>query len=247
MDTTTPMNTNMNTEHGTILSVWAHPDDETYLSGGVMAAAVAAGQRVVCLSATAGEHGTDDPATWPPHRLARVRRFETAAAMAILGVTDHRWLGYADGALAGIDPDEPVARLSDIITEVRPDTILTFGPDGHTFHPDHQTVSTWVGRAWRHVGRPGRLLHAAFSDQHMQTWGKRYEDWGVFMSDDRPVGVPVDRLAVCMVLTGAALDQKIAALGAMRTQTASAFALLGEADFAEVNAQECFVEAPATD
>ncbi len=54
---------------GTILSVWAHPDDETYLAGGLMAAARDRGQRVVCASASAGEHGTDDPATWPPDRL----------------------------------------------------------------------------------------------------------------------------------------------------------------------------------
>ena len=43
---------------GTILSVWAHPDDETYLAGALMAEAVASGQRVVCVSLTAGELGT---------------------------------------------------------------------------------------------------------------------------------------------------------------------------------------------
>jgi LmbE family N-acetylglucosaminyl deacetylase len=53
-------------ELGTTLSVWAHPDDESYLAGGVMAAAAGHGRRVVCVSATAGEHGTTDLATWPP-------------------------------------------------------------------------------------------------------------------------------------------------------------------------------------
>ena len=74
---------------GTILSVRAHPDDETYLAGGLMAAARDLGQRVVCASATAGEHGTDDPDRWPPERLGRVRRWEAAAAMAVLGVVMH--------------------------------------------------------------------------------------------------------------------------------------------------------------
>ncbi|HEU4840645.1 MAG TPA: PIG-L family deacetylase, partial [Ilumatobacteraceae bacterium] len=78
---------------GPLLSVWAHPDDETYLAAGLMAAAVDAGQRVVCVSATAGELGTPDPVAWPPDRLGRLRRWETAAAMAILGVRDHRFLG----------------------------------------------------------------------------------------------------------------------------------------------------------
>ena len=77
-------------ELGTILSIWAHPDDETYLAGGVMAAARDNGQRVVCVSLTAGELGTSEPERWPPDRLGRLRRWEAAAAMAVLGVDDHR-------------------------------------------------------------------------------------------------------------------------------------------------------------
>jgi LmbE family N-acetylglucosaminyl deacetylase len=228
---------------GTIASIWAHPDDETFLAGGVMAAAAARGQRVVCVSATAGELGTSDPDTWPPERLGRVRRWEASAAMAVLGIADHRWLGYADGALAGLGPDDPVDRLAAILTEVRPDTTLTFGPDGMTFHPDHQTVSRWVSLAWHRAGRPGRVLHAARTDEHFSTWGPRYEAWGVFMTEERPTGVPVDQLALDVRLTGPALDQKIAALSAMHTQTASTIALLGEDDFRALNAQEVFVEA----
>jgi LmbE family N-acetylglucosaminyl deacetylase len=53
-------------ELGAILSVWADPDDETYLAAGVMAAAADRGQRVVCVSATAGGHGTSDPEARPP-------------------------------------------------------------------------------------------------------------------------------------------------------------------------------------
>ncbi|HEX3261549.1 MAG TPA: PIG-L family deacetylase, partial [Pseudonocardia sp.] len=46
---------------GTVLGIWAHPDDEAFLSAGLMAAARDAGQRVVCVTATLGEHGTSDP------------------------------------------------------------------------------------------------------------------------------------------------------------------------------------------
>jgi LmbE family N-acetylglucosaminyl deacetylase len=230
-------------ELGTIASIWAHPDDETFLAGGVMAAAAARGQRVVCVSATAGELGTSDPHTWPPERLARVRRWEASAAMAVLGVADHRWLGYADGGLAGLPPGDPVDRLAALLTEVRPDTILTFGPDGLTFHPDHRAVSSWVSLAWDRAGRPGRLLHATRSSEHLSTWGRRYEEWGVFMTDERPTGVPADRLALEVRLAGSALDQKIAALNAMHTQVAPTVALLGEDDFRAINTTEEFVEA----
>lgn len=129
---------------GTILGIWAHPDDEAYLAGGVMAAAAEAGQRVGCVTATAGEHGTDDPSRWPPARLGRVRRRELAAALRVLGVHEHTWLDYPDGGCSDAPTGEAVARLVDIIERYRPDTILTFGPDGITGHPDHMAVGRWA-------------------------------------------------------------------------------------------------------
>lgn len=226
---------------GTIVSIWAHPDDETFLAGGIMAAAAANGQRVVCVSATAGELGTDDPVNYPPERLGRIRRMEAAAAMAVLGVGDHRFLGLLDGSLADLDPEGPIGRIVDLLMETSPDTVLTFGPDGITYHTDHQAVSAWVGAAWERAGRPGRLLHATMSDEHMGTWGEQYESWKVFMTDERPAGVPVDKLALHLRLDDELLDRKMAALYAMYTQTAGSAALLGAEAFRALNAEEYFV------
>ena len=85
---------------GTVLGIWAHPDDEAFLSAGLMAAARDAGQRVVCVTATLGEHGTSDPGSWPPNRMARVRERELQASLAALGVTEHHLLGLTDGTCA---------------------------------------------------------------------------------------------------------------------------------------------------
>jgi LmbE family N-acetylglucosaminyl deacetylase len=238
---TTTINLDRVEELGTIVSIWAHPDDETFLAGGIMARAVAQGQRVVCVCATAGERGTTDPVQWPPDRLGRIRRFEAAAAMAVLGVTEHRFLDLTDGGLADLDPGPPVERLATLLTEVRPDTILTFGPDGATFHPDHQVLSGWAGLAWQSAGRPGRLLHAANTEEFLAEFGRDYDEWGVYMTDERPVGVPMAELAVRVQLDEQLLDQKIAALCAMHTQTAPSLALLGEDRFRVLNRQECYV------
>jgi LmbE family N-acetylglucosaminyl deacetylase len=236
------------TELGTIVSIWAHPDDETFLAGGTMAAAAANGQRVVCVSATCGEHGTDDPVTWPPDRLAAV--WESRAAMAVLGVREHHWLDLPDGGLEEcdrLDPTEPIRRISELLVAVRPDTVLTFGPDGITFHPDHRTIGTWTTAAWELAGRPGRLLHAATSRSHLHEWAELYEAWGIYMTDERPVGVDEADLAVRHELVGTALDQKLAALRAMHTQTSTAFAVLGEDVLAGDNALETFVEYAGSD
>lgn len=73
-------------ELGSILGIWAHPDDETYLSGGLMAAAVDHGQRVACVTATRGRRGTEGLDRGSPERLAELRGRELAAALELLGV-----------------------------------------------------------------------------------------------------------------------------------------------------------------
>jgi len=226
-----------------MLSIWAHPDDETFLAAGVMAAAVDRGDRVVCVSATAGERGTPDPEAWPPARLGALRRREAAAAMAVLGVTEHRILGYPDGELPAIDHEAGVARMVALITEVAPDIIVTFGPDGTTFHPDHVTVHRWVTAAWERLQRPARLLYSATTSDHLSRFAHLYEEWGVYMTDERPVGVRPDDVALQVVLEGQALDRKLAALAAMESQTRDVMATLDPDVFAADIAEECFVDA----
>jgi LmbE family N-acetylglucosaminyl deacetylase len=209
-----------------------------------MAAATDLGQRVVCVSATAGELGSPDPLTWPPARLGPVRRWEAAAAMAVLGVDDHRLLGLPDGDLAAYDA-EGIVLVGALLDELAPDTILTFGPDGATGHPDHLAVHRWVTEAWHRRGRSQRLLYSMATVEHLARFGATYEAWGVYMSDDRPSGVDVDRLAVHVLLREHALDRKLTALRAMATQTSAAMATLDEVTYAEIVAEEAFVDATA--
>jgi LmbE family N-acetylglucosaminyl deacetylase len=231
------------TSLGTILSVWAHPDDETYLAAGVMAAARDLGQRVVCVSATAGELGTPDPVAWPPERLGRVRTLEASAAMAALGVAEHHVLGLPDGGLAG-RRDDGIAAIGRLIDDVDPDTILTFGPEGMTFHPDHIAVHHWVTEAWSHGGCRQRLLYATSTGDHLDRFGGLYERWNVYMTDERPAGARHEELALRVELSGAELDRKLVALRAMATQTADVTAVLEAHLYAAMVAEEAFVEAP---
>jgi LmbE family N-acetylglucosaminyl deacetylase len=68
---------------GTILGVWAHPDDEAYLSGGIMAQSVHDGRRVVCVTATRGEAGSWDHTRWPPDELGAIREAELNDSLTI--------------------------------------------------------------------------------------------------------------------------------------------------------------------
>jgi LmbE family N-acetylglucosaminyl deacetylase len=214
-------------ELGTVLGVWAHPDDEAYLSGGLMALASDAGSRVVCVTATRGELGTPDPDAWPPQRLAAERTIELARCLAILGVSEHHWLGYRDGACPEVDPADAVARLCELLEEVRPDTVLTFGPDGITGHPDHRTISAWTTKAFERAAPPGaRLLYAALSEPRMRRWRSLGDSLGIYLPG-YPVVTPADRLAVDLELDRHTAARKVRALAAQTTQTAGLIATLG--------------------
>src|SRR4029077_92627 len=102
-----------------------------------------AGNRVVCVTATRGEKGSLDAVRWPPESLAAVREAELDAALAVLGVREHIWLDYPDGGCADVPSDEVIGRLAEIVRDVQPHTVLTFGPDGMTWHPDHIAVGAW--------------------------------------------------------------------------------------------------------
>ncbi|OZM78939.1 PIG-L deacetylase family protein [Pseudonocardia sp. MH-G8] len=212
---------------GTVLGIWAHPDDEVYLSGALLAAAAAAGQRVVVVTATRGERGTDDPETWPPARLARVRSQEIVQSLAVLdrgrGRIEHRFLGdtqgvcHLDGGLAADPAAGTIDELAAIVDEIAPDTVLTFGPDGMTGHPDHRAVSAWTDRALAGAGRQPRLLHATVSEGWVRDFGSLVTamDEGEDVFSPSPAG----SLAVDLVLSGDALRVKLAALRAQASQT----------------------------
>lgn len=228
---------------GTILGVWAHPDDEAYLSGGLMAMASDAGSRVVCVTATRGELGTADPDSWPPTRLAAERTYELARCLQILGVTEHTWLGFHDGGCAAADPAAAVTQLCSIIEQVRPDTVVTFGPDGVTGHPDHQTVSSWTGQAFdRAASRTTRLLHATMAKRRAARWTDLNLSLGIF-PDGYPVFVDDERLAVDLVLPRDVAERKVRALAAQATQTTDLIGALGESVFTAWVGDESFTDA----
>jgi LmbE family N-acetylglucosaminyl deacetylase len=229
---------------GTVLGVWAHPDDEAYLSSGLMALARRAGSHVACVTATRGEHGTDDPERWPPARLARTRDLEVAAAMAVLGVEDHRCLEIEDGTLADQDRVAAVSRLARLVEDLRPDTIVTFGPEGMTGHPDHRTVSTWVTDAWWRTGARARLLYATTTDAFADEFADLHDEIGVF-GPGLPLRTPLDEVAVRVHLDSALQDVKFAALRAQATQVQPLVALMGEDRFVSWWRTETFTAAPS--
>jgi LmbE family N-acetylglucosaminyl deacetylase len=228
---------------GTVLGIWAHPDDEAFLSAGLMAAARDAGNRVVCVTATLGEHGTNDPRGWPPQRLCQVRERELRASLAALDVTEHHLLGITDGTCAAQPHDPMVRRLAELVDHVAPDTIVTFGPDGMTGHEDHQTVSGWASAAHAAAAPRARLLYATTTEEFVRAWEPDRDIFDVFLADGLPLRTPAAELAVSLELDPTRLDRKIVALRAQASQTDALFAALGERRVRQWWSTETFVAA----
>ncbi|MFI2607464.1 mycothiol conjugate amidase Mca [Kitasatospora sp. NPDC018619] len=135
-----------------LLSVHAHPDDESSKGAATLARYAAEGVDVLVATCTGGERGSVlNPAMDRPEvraDLARIRRAEMAAAREILGVRQ-RFLGFVDSGMPG--PGEPLpdgcfaalpvglaaAPLVALIREFRPQVVVTYDETGGYPHPDH--------------------------------------------------------------------------------------------------------------
>jgi LmbE family N-acetylglucosaminyl deacetylase len=226
---------------GAILSIWAHPDDETYLAAGVMADAVRNGQRVVCVTATRGEKGSLDEERWPPETLGAVRERELEHCLSILGVDDHRWLDYVDGELESVEERDAVGGIIDLLEEVRPETVLTFGPEGMTGHPDHRRISAWVSEAFSASAKPGaRLFHATTTPEWAATFVPRLNRFNVYYTSDTPPVTAREDLGICLDLPPDLREQKLRAIEAHESQVEGMLKAFGQDFFREAFMEETF-------
>jgi LmbE family N-acetylglucosaminyl deacetylase len=215
-------------ELGTILGVWAHPDDETYLSAGLMARAVRNGSRVVCVTATRGEGGSMDEERWPSATMGGVRTAELERCLAILGVDEHTWLDLPDIDMDTGLPDEGYARVREIVADVQPDTILTFGPDGMTDHAAHKDVSRWATQALREAGKPGSSVHhATVTPEWAEEFVPIWEPFNVFRPGT-PIVTPREELSIDYRLPANINDLKVKAILEHKSQVGAIFEAVGE-------------------
>jgi LmbE family N-acetylglucosaminyl deacetylase len=135
------------------MAVLAHPDDECLGVGGTLAKYAFEGVDVFLVTATRGESGRfrgyrqDDRRHPGPSALADIREAELRGAASVLGVREVSILKYHDQHLDRANPREAVAAIVGHMRRVRPDVVVTFGPDGAYGHPDHIAVSQFTTAA----------------------------------------------------------------------------------------------------
>lgn len=228
-----------------LLGVWAHPDDECYLSATLMARIVSGGGTVRLVCATRGEWGTGDPALAGTARFGRMRESELRASLAVLGVDDIHVLDLPDGGCERVDDATMAAVVGQHLDAFRPDAVVTFGPDGMTAHPDHLAVCRWstmAVEARRRSGHDVELLYAAVTDEFAERHRAMHDELGLFgdRPDGQPASVPSSSLALRVELDDDELRRKRAALRAHGSQTEPLAELIGEERYATWWRDECF-------
>ncbi len=124
-----------------LLLVFAHPDDESFATGGVVALARDRGIPVRLVTATAGDAGRSGGLAETAEALGDVRTRELAAACDLLGIREHVMLGYGDGRLAEAPFEEAVERVVERVRHWQPSVVVTFGREGGgNAHRDHRAV-----------------------------------------------------------------------------------------------------------
>jgi LmbE family N-acetylglucosaminyl deacetylase len=129
----------------TLLAVFAHPDDEAFGTGGTLTKYAAEGNDVYLVTATRGEAGQiAEPDLATSANLPFIREQELRCACQIYGIHPPRFLDYQDGQLTIVNQGQAVGRLVRIIRELKPQVLVTFGPDGIYGHYDHIAVYRWA-------------------------------------------------------------------------------------------------------
>jgi len=170
-----------------ILGITAHPDDEVGAFGGTLLLYHSQGIETYVICLTRGEAATNRGEAKSNQELASIRSAEFFASCKVLQITQAQILNYPDGGLNRQDFFSVVGDLTRRVREIRPDIILTMGPEGAiTGHPDHSMASIFATMTFHWSARkncyPEQLSESLMPHQAR----KLYYSTASFILPDRP-------------------------------------------------------------
>ena len=204
-----------------MLALFAHPDDESLLAGGMLAACAEAGLRVGIVSLTRGELGPISTPGVTREQLGAERERELNAAGEELGAAWSRCLDMPDGELQGIEQDEAVAAIRAVLGPTAPRAVITFAADGLYWHPDHIATRELVHAAVGSLAPiyeatwPTVVVERVVAELRRRSLGD--DLWGI---DPGAFGAAPETIVAELDVTSL-LERKLRALRCHRTQLGS--------------------------
>jgi LmbE family N-acetylglucosaminyl deacetylase len=200
-----------------LLAITAHPDDEAGAFGGSLLLYNSRGVETFVVCLTPGQAATNRGQARSDAELAAFRREEFAASCRILRVKGAEILDYPDGGLQKSNFYEVVGELTRRIRNIKPNLILTMGPEGAiTGHPDHSMASIFATMAFQWAARKDRYPEQLTDGTTPHSVQKLYYSTASFLLPDRPPVAPPP----CTTIIDIApfLEDKIRAFKAHSTQ-----------------------------
>jgi LmbE family N-acetylglucosaminyl deacetylase len=161
------------TKH-TLLAAFPHPDDESVVAP-ILARYAREGHDVYLVYGTDGQHGVRQHFPIPPNMtLGEVRREESQCVARELGAKPPIFLGLEDGSLGqftspvGKNLRELTTKLQQVLDDLRPDAIVTWGPDGGYGHPDHRLMQDVVTELVQTGSTSSRLYYFGIAPEQMK-------------------------------------------------------------------------------
>ena len=177
-----------------LMAVLAHPDDESLGVGGTLAKYASEGVQTSLVTATRGEKGRfrghrDGPEHPGAPRLGEIREQELRNAASVLGIGDVTVLDYLDQELDRADTAKAIGLVAGHIRRVRPQVVMTFGPDGAYGHPDHIAISQLTSAAIVSAAAGADGAHQVAKLYHI-AWSAG--TWDLYQQAFASVGCTVD-------------------------------------------------------
>lgn len=164
----------MNRSELVLMALFAHPDDESYRAGGLLALLAQNGVRVHVITATRGEAGsTGVSPVYTPEQFANLREKELQCACQALNLQQPIIWEYPDGQLADYDPEIIIQRILLLMQAIQPQVVLSFGPDGLSGHPDHIAMGNAAAVAFHRYRQASALYQLAVPISVAQSLGMR--------------------------------------------------------------------------
>ncbi|MQA61370.1 MAG: N-acetyl-1-D-myo-inositol-2-amino-2-deoxy-alpha-D-glucopyranoside deacetylase [Actinophytocola sp.] len=227
-----------------LLLVHAHPDDETITTGGTIARYRADGAEVFLVTCTLGEEGEiippelDQLGGWAADQLGGYRSGELATVCALLGVSEHRYLGgigrWRDSGMVGTgsaehprafvrgDLEKQTAQLAELIDELKPQVVVSYDAFGGYGHPDHIRAHEITMAAAPQARSVVRLFHTIAPESAVRGGldELRAAHAGIPFRVPAPGELPTvpDSRVTTTIDIGAQRERKFAALRAHATQ-----------------------------
>jgi LmbE family N-acetylglucosaminyl deacetylase len=163
-----------------LVAIFAHPDDEAFGTGGTLAKYAHEGVEVHLVMATLGQAGQiANPEVTLDQPMGVLRERELRRACQQYGIKELHLLGYMDGHTPIVSQSEAVYKIVQLLRELKPQVVISFGPEGIYGHYDHLAVHRWATAAvelagdserWPEAGSPhqvAKFYHRAMFEEQV--------------------------------------------------------------------------------